>query len=235
MPMSRPSVDVHAPDESTGPVRGVALYLHGGKAQGTMPPSDMALSLIRMRHFESFARDTLLTRGAASWLLRYRVSGWNDAQADTVQDARWALAEVRRQYGSDIPVALVGHSMGGRAVLRVGGDPLVRSICALAPWIPPGEPSSQLQSAPLVVIAHGRADRWTSPAASRAYAEALKRRNPNVARFELGGGHSMIRSAWTWHRLALAVTLTGLGLEPLRPDIANAVQETVPAGLRVAL
>lgn len=233
--MARPSVDVHAPDESAGPVRGVVLYLHGGKAQGTMPPSDMALSLLRMRHFESFARDRLLREGVASWLLRYRVSGWNGAQADTVRDARWALTEVRRQYGSDLPVALVGHSMGARAVLRVGGDPLVRSICALAPWIPPGEPIHQLDHAPLVVIAHGRADRWTSPEASREYAEQLKGRNPNVARFELGGGHSMIRRAGSWHRLASAVTMTGLGLEPLRADIANAVQEAPPRGLRVAL
>ena len=29
-----------------------------------------------------------------------------------------------------MPIVLVGHSMGGRAALRAGGDPQVAAVCA---------------------------------------------------------------------------------------------------------
>jgi len=35
---------------------------------------------------------------------------------------------------------LVGHSMGGRTALRCAADQAVVGVCALAPWIEPGEP-----------------------------------------------------------------------------------------------
>lgn len=249
--MTRPSVDLHYPsasrpaeglpssiDAESGPVltaaevTGVVLYCHGGKPEGTYPPSEKALSLIRLRAFESFARADLHRRGVATWFLRYRNAGWNGTSADPARDAEWALAEIARQHGPQSPVVLIGHSMGGRAVLRVGGAASVRAICALAPWIGPGEPHQQLDRAPLVVLAHGRGDRWTSPRASLAFAEQLKHRNPRVARFELPGGHSMVRAAARWHHLTLAVALGGLGHEPLPAELTNALQQAPPAGLR---
>ena len=49
------------------------------------------------------------------WLLRYARRGWNGGTTRSpVPDARWALDQVRAAYG-DVPVVLVGHSMGGRA------------------------------------------------------------------------------------------------------------------------
>ena len=55
--------------------------------------------------------------GASLWLLRYAVRGWNQrvaAPPSPVPDARWALDEVRSELG-DVPVVLLGHSMGDPA------------------------------------------------------------------------------------------------------------------------
>src|SRR6476660_972596 len=70
--------------------------------------------------------------------LRFRVRGWN-ADAMPVEDARWALDQVRTAYPG-VPVALVGHSLGGRVALSVGDDPDVRLVVGLAPWVVPGDP-----------------------------------------------------------------------------------------------
>ncbi|MGR4852480.1 alpha/beta fold hydrolase [Streptomyces sp. LARHCF252] len=51
------------------------------------------------------------------------------------RDARRALGELARRAG-DVPVVLVGHSMGGRAALRAADAPQVRAVPALAPWCP---------------------------------------------------------------------------------------------------
>ena len=48
-------------------------------------------------------------------------------------DVAWALERVRGPHG-EVPVALVGHSLGGRAALLAGGAP-VRSAVALNPWV----------------------------------------------------------------------------------------------------
>lgn len=61
-------------------------------------------------------------------LLRYRYRGWNRAEASPVSDAIWALAQIRVERPG-LPIVLVGHSMGGRAALRVAGDPGT-SCCA---------------------------------------------------------------------------------------------------------
>ena len=74
-----------------------------------------------------------VAHGVAVWLLCYRYRGWNRPDLDPVADARWALAEIRRAHPG-VPVALVGHSMGGRVALRVADEPGVVAVCALAPW-----------------------------------------------------------------------------------------------------
>ena len=72
--------------------------------------------------------------GHALWLLRYARRGWNGGTTrGPVPDARWALDQVRAAYG-DVPVVLVGHSMGARVASRVADDPNVRGVVGLAPW-----------------------------------------------------------------------------------------------------
>lgn len=228
--MSRPSVDVSPLSETP---TAVALFCHGGTSESTSPPSDGALSLIRMRAIQHAVRNDLEECGIEPWLLRYRVAGWNGGRADAARDTVWALEEVTRRYG-DLPVVLVGHSMGGRAAIRAAGHPSVRAVCALAPWVPPGDPVSQLRGRTLV-IAHGRADRWVPARGSLDFALRAKHVTERTARFTLPGGHSMLRRASAWHELVREVVLAGLGVEPFGPLLTNALQQAPPAGLTAPL
>src|SRR3712207_3932664 len=110
-------------------LRGVAVFCHGGTVANLAPPRERALSLVRMRAIEQYVHDTCADRGIATYLVRYRVAGWNGPAADAYADVRWSLDRIRAEHGPEIPVVLVGHSMGGRAVLRAGGDPQVGSVC----------------------------------------------------------------------------------------------------------
>lgn len=219
---------------ASGETRGVALFCHGGTAVKLEPPRQRALSLVRMRAFEQFVHRTTADRGIATALVRYRVAGWNGEAADAFQDVRWAIAALREQHGRDVPIVLVGHSMGGRAVLRAGGEPQVTAVCALAPWTPPGEPVMHLRDQ-TVVIAHGRGDRWVPARLSAEFAVRARRAGARVARFTTAGGHSMMRGALRWHGLTRDVVLAGAGLEPMRPDVAHALHQPTPEGLAVPL
>ncbi|CAN5318951.1 alpha/beta hydrolase [soil metagenome] len=227
----RPYVDVRDP---AGPVRAVALVLHGGRANGTGVPNNLSLARLRMRPFQKTIARAGRRHGVAAWMLHYRVRGWNGAAADPVRDVTWALAEARRRHG-DSPVVLVGHSMGARAGLRAAGDPSVVAICALAPWLPEGEPVDQLAGRTLV-IAHGDRERWTDPEGSYRYAVRAKAVTPEVARFDVvGDAHGMLRRAADWHALARNVTLGALGIEPFAPAVTNALHQEGTRGLRVPL
>jgi predicted esterase len=217
-----------------GETRGIALFCHGGTASSLEPPRERALSLVRMRAFEQFVHRSAADQGIATALIRYRVAGWNGEAADAFQDVRWAIGELREQHGTDVPIVLVGHSMGGRAALRSGGEPSVTAVCALAPWTPPGEPVMHLRDQ-TVVILHGRGDRWVPAKLSADFSVRARRAGARVARFTTAGGHSMVRRAPRWHTFARDVVLAGTGIEPMRPDIANALQQPSPEGLAVPL
>ncbi|HEV7870303.1 MAG TPA: alpha/beta fold hydrolase [Modestobacter sp.] len=217
-----------------GETRGIALFCHGGTASSLEPPKERALSLVRMRAFEQFVHRSTADQGIATALIRYRVAGWNGEAADAFEDVRWAIAQLRDQHGTDVPIVLVGHSMGGRAALRAGGEPSVTTVCALAPWTPPGEPVMHLRNQ-TVVILHGRGDRWVPARLSADFSVRARRAGARVARFTTEGGHSMTRRAHRWHTFARDVVLAGTGIEPMRPDITNALQQPSPEGLAVPL
>jgi dienelactone hydrolase len=210
----------------------VALFCHGGTVAKLDPPRERALSLVRMRAIEQYVHDTCADRGIATHLLRYRVAGWNGPSADAYADVRWSLERLRAEHGPDVPIVLVGHSMGGRAVLRAGGEPQVRAVCALAPWTPPGEPVAHLRDQ-TVAILHGRGDRWVPASLSGTFAVRAERAGARVARFTVAGGHSMLRRALLWHTFARDVVLAGTGIEPMRPDVEAALSR--PGGLAIRL
>ena len=214
--------------------RGVALFCHGGTVANLEPPRERALSLVRMRAIEQYVHDTCADRGIGTYVVRYRVAGWNGAAADAYADVRWSLDRIREEQGPDVPVVLVGHSMGGRAALRAGGDPQVGAVCALAPWTPPGEPVAHLRGR-IVAILHGRGDRWVPAALSADFAVRAQRAGARVARFTIAGGHSMLRRAPLWHAFARDVVLAGTGIEPMRPDVEEALRRPAPEGLAVPL
>jgi predicted esterase len=216
-----------------GRTTAVALFCHGGTVASIEPPREQALSLVRMRAVEEFVSAAAADRGLTTCLLRYRVRGWNGTSADAYADVCWSLERIRAEHG-DVPIVLVGHSMGGRAVLRAGAEPQVSAICALAPWTPPGEPVEHLRDR-TVAILHGRGDRWVPAALSADFARRAQEAGAHVARFTVAGGHSMLRRAHLWHTFIRDVVLAGAGLAPMRPDVADALRLPAPEGLGLPL
>jgi dienelactone hydrolase len=107
-----------------------------------------------------------------------------------------------------LPIGLVGHSMGGRTALRIGGHPQVRGVVGLAPWLPASEPADQLDGR-RVLLMHGSADRMTSPAGTAAYAARIEAAGAVVSLVSVHGeGHAMLRRAQLWHELAAQFVLS---------------------------
>lgn len=216
---------------SGGGVRAAVLVLHGGQENSEAPASPWQPAYVRM---VPFARDLARAPGVAVWQLCNRYRGWNAPALDPVTDARWALGELRRAH-PDVPVALVGHSMGGRVALRVADEDAVTGVCALAPWTPDGEPVAQLAGR-TVLIAHGDRDTMTDPALSYTYAERAKEVIDAVARFDVRGeAHALLRRYAEWTRLVRRFTLGVLGVVDVDRDIAEALAKPAPAGLRVPI
>jgi dienelactone hydrolase len=214
---------------------GVVVVLHGGRPDGHQGAGGFLLSHVRMVPFGQAIARAGARRGVETALLRYRVRGWNDPDLDPVRDARWALDDLRRRHGPDVRIVLVGHSMGARAALRVGGDDNVVGIAALAPWIGRDEPYAHLAGRTLL-IAHGDRERMTDPRASLWFAREVAGISDRVARFEVhGDGHAMLRRAGEWHGLVARFTMAALGLEPFDEAVAKAMAAGAPEGLSVPL
>lgn len=230
-----PRLEPAAPAPDPDAVRGVVLVLHGGRPHSSDGAGGFLLSHQRMVPFGRAVARAGAAHGVETALLRYRVKGWNDPEQSPVRDARWALDDVRARHGSDVPVVLVGHSMGGRTALRVGDDVNVVGVAALAPWIERGEPWEHLAGQTLL-IAHGDRERMTSPKASLWFADRVASVSDRVARFDvLGDGHAMLRRAGEWHRLVARFALGALGIEPFDAAVANAMAAGAPEGLSVPL
>lgn len=177
----------------------VLLVLHGGKAVSRSPVRPTQLTYRRMRPLARAAHRATAHLGAAVWVLRNRVQGWNEPVHDPVADALWALGIIRAVH-PHARVGLIGHSMGGRVALRLAGEPGVTSVCALAPWTTGSEPMGQLDGR-RVRIVHGDRDRVTSVDASRAYARRAGEAGAEITHHVVAGsGHAMLRHAGAWRR-----------------------------------
>jgi pimeloyl-ACP methyl ester carboxylesterase len=209
----------------------LAVVAHGGSADATDTGDRRRLAYWRMM---PVARALAQTDGLGVLMLRYRLRGWNGAARDAARDAEEALAALHERHPG-VPTALVGHSMGGRAVVHAAGAPDVRAVAALAPWLDAVDPVEQLAARSLL-IAHGDRDRTTDPRESLAYAVRARRVTDRVARFDvLGDGHAMLRRAREWHALVVRFVLGELGLAPEDPAVADAMRQPTPGGLEVPL
>ena len=229
--MSTPALSVAEPPRGV-PVRGIALVMHGGRSTSTAPVRARQLAVLRMLPFAKALQRTGGPDGLVVARLRYAVRGWNGATRSPVADATWALEQLIEQFPG-VPVALVGHSMGGRTAFYVAGHRAVTAVVALAPWIERGDPVRQLRGK-RVLIAHGTQDRMTSARGSEAYASLAEAAGAVVTYVSVRmDAHAMLRRAELWHRLT-AGFVTGVlfgtdnGAEGTAgPDATNPVNEAL--------
>src|SRR6266496_5188981 len=208
--------------------KGVVLVAHGGQTSSTAPTSPLQPAVLRMIPVATAIRLALRGSGGVVQRPRFRVRGWNGALASPVGDLNEALDAVVAECGS-VPVVLVGHSMGARAAVRAAAHPAVTAVAGLAPWLPPGEPVSQLAGR-RVLLVHGTSDGVTSPAETWAYVERA-RAVTQVAAIEVrDGDHPMLRRARLWHAIVAEFARAALGLPA--GDLAAAVTTTAGHPLR---
>ncbi len=199
--MHAPSLTRRAPDDP----QAVVLMLHGGKARGLDPVDERSASWRRSRWMMAALAPRFLKAGLSVWLLRYGVRGWNagsGADPSPVPDARWALDEVRREHG-DVPVVLLGHSMGARTAVAVADDPSVTGVVALAPWLPADDPVQPLTGKHLAA-AHGSTDPITSAQQTRTFVQRARQVTASAEFEDLGRvGHYMFRRIPAWNAFAV--------------------------------
>ncbi|MBB6564569.1 dienelactone hydrolase family protein [Kribbella sandramycini] len=218
---------VHNPPAATT----LILLAHGGYEHSTKTPGPWRPPILRLHPFATAARTA--APAAAIGLLRYRHRGWN-AAGDAAVDLRAVLDGLPGRFER---VVLVGHSMGGRAVVAAGAHPRVAGVLGLAPWLPVDEPLSALR--PPVTFAHGNDDRVTSPKGTVAYANRLRAAGTPVTVHLLDGEtHAMLRRAEDWNTIVTTFVqevLSGaVGEEKDRVWPAGPARGSAPAVLQIA-
>jgi len=216
--------------DDLGQAQAVALVLHGGQVKSVAPATARQLAVLRLlpvaRHLARIGNP----HGVAVYRLRFRFRGWNGDGSLATADVRWAVEQMRAHHG-DVPIVLVGHSMGGRAALLAADAPGVVGVLGLAPWVVPGDAIEQLIGRRLLVL-HGPRDRWTSAKASRKLVELVR----GLASIRGGGqteatfiglpgtGHGMFRRLRTWNALSAEFVLhAAVGRPPTEP-LADAIR-----------
>jgi len=214
-------------------VRGVVVVAHGGQANSTAPTTALQPAVLRMIPLAAAIRQAVRGSGAVVLRRRFRVRGWNGAQASPVADLEAELDGIAAARGP-VPVVLVGHSMGARAAVRAAGHPSVSAVAGLTPWLPPGEPVEQLAGR-RVLLVHGTSDGITNPAETWAYVERA-RAVTKVAAVEVrDGDHPMLRRARLWHAIAAEFARAALDLPAAVPSLAAAVTATADQPPRTLL
>jgi pimeloyl-ACP methyl ester carboxylesterase len=189
------------------------IVMHGGGGRRrNMMVSPTQLSVLRMIPIAK--RLAHIGRGRlAVFRLLNSTRGW-DTKHTPVDDAHWALGEIRTEIGPAVPTSLVGHSLGGRAALLAGSHPDVASVVALNPYLYPADGHTDLSGRPALIV-HGTNDHIASPATAEAVARALGR-STRISMIRVRGGkHAMLRRHSVFDRLAAEfVAATVLDTEP---------------------
>ncbi|MFT3714441.1 MAG: alpha/beta hydrolase [Gordonia sp. (in: high G+C Gram-positive bacteria)] len=177
------------------------LVLPGGTDFSYQPFSPLQPSAMRMYPFTASiqARFGPLVRVHQAG---YRVRGWNGGQASPMPYARNALEQVKKRY-PDTPIALIGHSMGGRIVANLGDDDAVTDILALAPWWQFAD-WRKIHDGARVLAIHGENDNLTRPRRTEKGIEELQARGLDARFISVPhGGHAMLDHIGLWQGEAL--------------------------------
>ncbi|NYJ76176.1 MULTISPECIES: alpha/beta hydrolase [Allobranchiibius] len=209
MPQPR-LIETAAPQDPAG----LVLVLHGGAARrGEVAVSPTQLSVVRMIPIAARVARESSGRLAVFRLLNSS-RGW-DTQHTPVQDVQWALEQLRQRFGEQLPICLIGHSLGGRAALLSADANGVRSIVALAPWVYPNDAHGLDASGRQILFVHGSRDRVAKPSSSAAVAATMAGTAEVGYVTITGGKHAMLRHGSEFERLAADFTLaTLLGTSP---------------------
>ena len=226
-----PTADLRWDAQPTDPAA-VVLVLHGGQEHSTARNAWWRPPVWWMNPFAWVARRA----GGGTFAvarIRYAVRGWNDDDRSPLHDTRAVLDSVAARYPG-VPIALVGHSMGGRVALNLLGDERVSVVVGLAPWVDRVDVDAQVfrpHPGLRLLVLHGLADRITSPKASRALVERLAAAGTDARFVGLDGDkHAMIHRRRTWDRLLSAFLRSELlGDAPLGA-MPTAEQRALTAG-----
>ena len=200
--MSEPYLTTY---DAPGRPRAMALVLHGGKPRSLQSVDGRSASWRRAAWLTREIAQPAHDAGIGIWLMRYRRRGWNGG-ADAVADARWALDRVRALHG-DVPVVLLGHSMGARVAVHAADDPSVVGVVGLAPWWSAEDPVHTLADRTLRA-AHGRRDRITSFKETARYDDRARPVADSAELEDMGAlGHYMLTGSRRWHDVALGSVL----------------------------
>lgn len=187
----------------------VALLLHGGAEHGLDRTNKRTPPLLRMLAVGR-SIDRALGGRVAVAVLRDAVRGYNGEARSPVVDARWALRRLRDLYPG-LPLAVVGHSMGGRVALEVVDTEGLVAVVGMAPWIP-HEYDVQPFLGRRTLLLHGRKDVVTDPRESAALVRRIMAAGGDARGVQLTDWHPMLLQARSWHRHTtgfLAETLLG--------------------------
>jgi len=225
-----PGAAVRAGAAGTG---GIVVLAHGGAEASKLPTSPVQASVLRMIPVAAAIREAVGGSGIEVRRARFRLRGWNGSAASPVRDLTELLDEISAE-SPNVPVVLVGHSMGARAALRAAGHPLVTAVAGLAPWVPPGEPVDQLAGRRILLV-HASTDRICSPAETWAYGERARAAG-QVATIEMGhADHGMLRRAHRWHAVAAEFARVALGRAAGPGPVADAFARAAAGQPRAVL
>ena len=191
-------------------VAAAVVVLHGGAAPdyGVRAPTRATqLSVLRLVPTAWWIALRTRGRGVAVYRQRNTWRGWDEEQGP-VHDTQASLRTIRERHG-DVPVALVGHSLGGRTALLAGSEESVEVVVALNAYVYDSDRPDL--AGRLVYLVHGDDDRVADPARVDRLADRLGASGRvGVMRSTVEGGkHGMVghprdfdgRAAWfvrTW-------------------------------------
>lgn len=177
------------------------LVLPGGTDFSYRPFSPTQGSALRMYPFTASIQARFGTRVRVKQA-QYRVYGWNGGQASPMPYARAALDALAAE-NPDVPIAVIGHSMGGRIAAQLGDDERVTDILALAPWWQFAD-WRQIRDGVRVRAIHGEADTVTRARRTAKGIAELSARGLDADYLGIpGGGHPMLDHLAVWQGGAL--------------------------------